>query len=113
MRPGQPLRLTLYWQALAPLPHDYTVFVHLRNADGGTVAQADHRPLGNMYPTTLWPVGETIREGSDLPLPPDLPPGNYELWTGLYLLETGERLPLQNDASGENAVQLGVLSVGQ
>ncbi len=110
---GQPLRLTLYWQALAPMPHNYTIFVHLRNAAGGNVAQADHRPLGNMYPTTLWPIGETIRESSDLFLPSDLPPGYYELWAGLYLLETGERLPLQNDAGGENAVQLGVLSVGQ
>jgi hypothetical protein len=56
-------------------------------------------------------VGETIREASDLFLPEDLPPGRYELWAGLYRLETGERLPVQNDASGENAVQLGVLTV--
>ena len=78
----------------------------------GNVAQADHRPLGNVYPTTLWPVGETIRESSDLFLPPDLSPGSYDLWAGLYLLETGERLPVQNDASGENAIKLGVLTVG-
>ena len=47
---------------------------------------------------------ETIRETSDLLLPPEVDPGSYELWVGLYLLETGERLPVQNDASGENAV---------
>jgi hypothetical protein len=76
------------------------------------VAQADHRPLGSLYPTTLWPVGETIREmNEDLSLPVDLPPGDYELWVGLYLLETGERLPVQNDTSGENAVKLGALRV--
>jgi hypothetical protein len=110
--PGQPVRLTLYWQALKPLPYDYTVFVHLRGlGDGGNVAQADHRPLGRLYPTSLWPVGETIRETSDLFLPEDLPPDSYELWAGLYRLETGERLPVQNDASGENAVRLGVLTV--
>ncbi|MFC1975969.1 ArnT family glycosyltransferase, partial [Chloroflexota bacterium] len=63
--PGQAIRLTLYWQALTPMPHDYTVFVHLREPEGGNVTQADHRPLGNVYPTTLWPVGETIRETSD------------------------------------------------
>jgi len=110
--PGQPVRVTLYWQALRPMPHDYTVFVHLRApGGGGNVAQADHRPLGSIYPTSLWPVGETIREASDLFLPQDLPPGSYELWAGLYRLETGERLPVQNDVSGENAVQLGVLTV--
>ncbi len=109
--PGQPVRLTLYWQAIAPPEHDYTVFVHLRQPAGGNVAQADHRPLGDLYPTSLWPVGETIRETSELLLPPDLPPGSYQLWAGLYLLETGERLPLQNDASGENAVRLGTVIV--
>lgn len=109
--PGQVLRLTLYWQALTPIPDDYTVFIHLRQPDGGNVAQADHRPLGSLYPTSLWPTGETIRESSDLFLPSDLPPGDYDLWAGLYLLQTGERLPVQNDTSGENAVWLGALTV--
>ena len=110
--PGQTVRLTLYWQALAPMPYDYTVFVHLRQPGGGNVAQADHRPLGQLYPTTLWPAGEIIRESSDrLSIPPDLLAGDYELWTGLYLLETGERLPVQNDASGENAVRLGMVRI--
>ncbi len=111
--PGQTLRLTLYWRALAPMSHDYTVFVHVRPPGGGNVAQADHRPLGNLYPTTLWPVGETIRERSDLFLPAELSPGAYDLWVGLYLLETGQRLPVQNDTSGENAVKLGRLTVGK
>ncbi len=116
--PGTSIRLTLYWRAMALIPHDYTVFVHLRRPGGGVstgsaqvVAQADHRPLDTLYPTTLWPIGETIRESSELSLPPDLPPGDYELWAGLYRLETGERLPVQNDASGENAVKLGGLRV--
>lgn len=109
--PGESLRLTLYWEALNPVLRNYTVFVHLRRPQGGNVAQADHRPLDNLYPTTLWPVGETIRESSLLAIPPDLPPGRYELWVGMYLLETGERLPVQNDTSGENAVRLGELDV--
>jgi hypothetical protein len=111
--PGESLRLTLYWQPFSPLSHDYTVFVHLRQPDGNTIAQADHRPLESLYPTTLWPTGETIRESSQLALPAALPPGDYELWVGLYRLETGERLPIQPDNSGENAVRLGRVSVRQ
>jgi hypothetical protein len=110
-RVGQPLRLTLYWQAVAAMPHNYTVFVHLRQAEGVTVAQADHRPLGALYPTSLWPVGELIRESSELFLPAELSLDSYELWVGLYLLETGERLPLRADTSGEHAVRLGSLTV--
>jgi hypothetical protein len=87
------------------------VFVHLRQPGGETVAQSDHRPLENLYPTSIWPVGEVIRESSQLNLPADLPPGEYELWVGLYRLETGQRLPVQNDTSGENAVFLGRVGV--
>ncbi|GEM_PF-744898 len=104
---GQTLRLTLYWQAITALPDNYTIFVHFRHLHNRTtVAQADHRPLDHLYPTSLWPLGETIRESSVLALPTDLSPGDYELWIGLYLFETGERLPLQHDSSGENAFKL-------
>lgn len=100
------LGLVLYWQALSSLPYDYTVFVHLRDAEGRNAAQADHQPLAPIYPPTLWPVGQTIRERSILTLPEDLPAGEYDLWVGLYRLDTLERLPVIGDLSGENALLL-------
>ncbi|MEW5961372.1 MAG: glycosyltransferase family 39 protein, partial [Chloroflexota bacterium] len=50
--PSPTLQLTLFWQPLAPLSSDYTVFVHLRNAAGATVGQSDRQPLDGAYPTT-------------------------------------------------------------
>ena len=105
------LDLVLYWQALQPVPHDYTVFAHLRDAAGRNVAQGDHQPLAPVYPPTLWPVGQTIRERSLLALPEDVPAGSYDLWVGLYRLDTLERLPLVGDTSGENALWLGRVTV--
>jgi len=105
------LGLVLYWKALQPLPYDYTVFVHLRDAGGHNVAQADHQPLAPVYPPTLWPVGQTIREYSLLTLSEDVPPGTYDLWVGVYRLDTLERLPVVGDTSGENAVFLGQVAV--
>jgi len=99
----QTLRLTLYWRALTPIKQNYTIFVHLRDGQS-TLAQADHVPLQIVYPMTIWPMGETIRERSELTLPADFKQG--DLWVGLYLLETGGRLPLRGDTSGENAVKL-------
>jgi hypothetical protein len=101
---GRALALVLYWHALQPLPYDYTVFVHLRDANGNTLIQADHQPLGPVYPTSLWPVGQTIRERSVMSIPDEVPPGTYTLWVGLYRLDTLERLPVIGDESGENAV---------
>ncbi|MGC8878163.1 MAG: ArnT family glycosyltransferase [Anaerolineae bacterium] len=100
------LELVLYWQAQRPPDYDYTVFVHLRDALGHTVAQADHVPLAPVYPPTLWPSGRTIRERSVLQLPRDAPLDSYTLWVGLYRLDTLERLPVVGDTSGENAVPL-------
>jgi hypothetical protein len=41
-----------------------------------------------------------------VPLPANLPAGTYRLLVGLYRWDTLERLPVLNDASGENAVEL-------
>lgn len=101
------LHLTLFWQALTSPAIDYTVFVHVRNAAGETVAQQDSQPVGGNYPTSHWQAGETIIDPVTLNLPAELPPGQYKLVVGLYRLDTLARLPVINDRSGENAIILG------
>ena len=100
-------RLTLYWQAQSPLAFDYTVFVNAQNESGETIAQVDHRPLGSVYPTTLWPPGEIIRETSQL----EIPSGKYHLRVGMYRLETGERLWIPSDETLQNMLDLGEIVV--
>ena len=65
------------------------------------VAQADGPPTGGDYPTSLWAPGETIVEQRTLDVE-DLSSGVYELALGMYLLETGDRLP----ATGANGERL-------
>jgi hypothetical protein len=85
---GAATTLTLAWQALAPLAEDYTVFVHVLDATGQTVAQTDATPQAGAYPTSLWQPGEYVRDDYTF----DLPPGDYTVVLGLYLPETGARL---------------------
>lgn len=87
-------QVTLYWQCQRPSPYDYTVFIHLLDQSGRIVAQVDEQPIHGDYPTSMWRLGEQIRDPHQLSLPDDLPPGSYELRLGLYRLETGERLPI-------------------
>jgi hypothetical protein len=94
----QELRLILHWASLAPVDQDYTVFVHLVGPDGA-LAQADGPPAGGAYPTSLWEYGEIVFDERPIPTQ-DLPAGTYHLRLGMYLLETGVRLPAL-DASGE------------
>jgi hypothetical protein len=98
-RESEHLILTLHWSCMVSIARDYTVFVHLLDNGGNVVAQADGPPVGGDYPTSLWAPGETIVEERGLDVE-DLSSGVYKLAVGMYLLKTGDRLPV-TDADGE------------
>lgn len=89
-------RLTLYWQALAPLGADYTTFVHVLDAQGNLVAQTDGQPQDGAYPTSVWQVGEFVADEKGVMVGGERP---LRLLVGVYLLETEERLPLPDGSS--------------
>ena len=103
---GDTLLLTLFWQILAPAGADYTLFVHVRNALGDTVAQVDGQPYEGRYPTSQWRTGEALAQQIEVALPLGLAAGPYSIYVGLYRLDTMARLPLAGDTSGENALML-------
>ena len=88
----QGLRVTLWWEALAALDRDYTIFVHLVGEDGQLVGTGDGPPLGGGFPTRLWHPGDGVTDEHTIPLPPDLPPGIYTVQVGWYDPATGVRL---------------------
>jgi hypothetical protein len=100
------LKLTLTWQAIAPVAGDYTVFAHLLAAGDTKVAQVDTRPCGGECPTDTWQPGEIVEDRYQLALAPDAPPGPYRLAVGLYLLDTGERAAIAG--RDDNTVYLNV-----
>lgn len=96
VKAGQVLNLELFWQTESSLEKDYTVFVQLLDRSGSLVAGQDSRPLGGYFPTQAWPVNEIITDVVRLPVPADVPPGEYTLIAGMYTLETLERLPVSD-----------------
>jgi 4-amino-4-deoxy-L-arabinose transferase-like glycosyltransferase len=105
---GQPLPVTLYWQAATELDVNYTVFLQLLNGAGQIVAQVDLQPQAGTAPTTTWLTGEILVDPYNLSLPPDLNPGKYRLITGLYDATTGQRLKA---ATGVDFVELGEITI--
>ena len=104
---GETLNLELIWQAAAEMTESYRVFVHLLTADGSIVSQSDGLPASWARPTTGWLLGEYIRDSHTLTLPAALPPGDYQLVTGLYL-PNGSRLA---QPDGSDNIFLAVLTV--
>jgi hypothetical protein len=99
--PGDSLVFTLYWQSLAKLDRDYTIFVHLLDAAGQTVVGWDNMPCLDACPTTRWRAGRLIEDTHVVPLPVDMQPGEFRVALGLYYLATGERLPVRDPGGSE------------
>jgi hypothetical protein len=110
--PGATQTVTLTWRAAAPVPGRYTVFLHLLGPTGAPVAQGDREPWAGAYPTDAWLPGAPAADTYTLALPPDLPPGDYQLVVGLYDPLTGARLPLLTDGQpGGDSFALGPITV--
>jgi hypothetical protein len=102
--------LGLYWRPIGDPTRALKVFVHLRDGEGQTIAQADHYIYERLLDSDEWArfveSGEWLRDGANLQLPLPLPSddGPYRIYVGLYDPETLERVSVLNDESGENAV---------
>ena len=91
------LQVRLRWRASAALEEDYTVFLHYLR-DGERIAQADSRPAGGHYPTTVWRPGDVINddhrvEGIGPPIP-----SRDALLFGFWQPESGAKLYLLDEA---------------
>jgi hypothetical protein len=111
--PGNTIYLTLFWQALAKMDQNYTVFTHLVDGEGRLWGQKDNSPVDGFYPTSQWEEGEIVRDQYDIDISAEALPGEYQLEVGMYRAETGERLAI-TDGTGQvkdNHVVLGQLQV--
>lgn len=97
LRHGATIRLTLYWQALRETEKDYTVFVHVVDEEGTVWGQWDSQPVSGERPTSGWERGEVIEDAYKISIDVAGPKEGYKIKVGMYLVETGERLPTEGD----------------
>ncbi|MDP2660304.1 MAG: glycosyltransferase family 39 protein [Dehalococcoidia bacterium] len=95
---GDVIPLTIRWEPIAPTPQRYKVFVHLLGPNATLWGQHDAEPAGGAQPTTGWTPGQLVSDNHGLPVPPGAPPGTYQIEVGLYNMETGQRLPVFDNA---------------
>ncbi len=92
VKPGEPLKVTLTWQATgAPTATPLTVFVHLLDANGRVIAQHDAAPANGSRPTTGWAAGEFVTDAHEMTVGADYR-GEARVELGLYDPATGERV---------------------
>ncbi|MBL7066097.1 MAG: glycosyltransferase family 39 protein [Anaerolineae bacterium] len=110
---GETVHLTLYYQGLSKMKKDYTVFTHLLGpynpaTDGPLWGQDDSEPCRRFYPTSSWDVGEIVIDEFTIPIPTEMPQGDYDLTVGFYQWPTLEHLPVL-DTAGQVAADNGVI----
>ena len=101
--PEQMSDLVLYWQT-SQLPDnhgEYLAFIHITNEAGELVVNLNERLADGTIPMQAWhPVG-FIRDHHQVPLPPEMAAGHYQINVGLFAQDSGERMTIQ-DKDGQS-----------
>jgi hypothetical protein len=82
--PGESLQLTLFWQALADVSHDYVIDLQLFDATGSEVGYWLGRPVRSGYATDRWQARQLVQDPWRVDLSPELSPGGYTLGVTLF-----------------------------
>ena len=90
---GATVPLTLTWQAGGATTRNWKVFIHIFDSAGVKRTQNDGYPVDGQALSSSWQPNEVIVDVHSVPLPADLPAGDYTVRLGLYDERTGERLP--------------------
>jgi len=100
VQPGPLLVVTLYWRAESegPMATDFTVFVHLLDAQGRIIAQHDGPPALGERPTSGWQADELIVDRHALADVGAPYAGEASIEIGLYNPQTLQRLPTADGA---------------
>jgi len=84
---GDSISLIAYWRALPDLEQDYSVFLHLDDTNGETIATVDQQNPSDIA-TSDWPTALYLRNNLTLHVPPNADPIRYHLRVGFYDKQT-------------------------
>jgi len=100
IQPGQTIRVTLYWNALAIPQGDRTVSIRLADETGWLIAQQDNMPSNGSRPTSWWQPDWQIRDVYYLTIPPETAVSEANLDILLYDSYSQEPIPFANTKDG-------------
>ena len=113
-RAGNPLTISFTWRSELDGAEDLVQFLHFGHEESGEWWVYDQQPLGPRLPTRLWYAGLADSETWEAPLPADLAPGRYQVFTGLYRTRDRERIPVSDSLGNpvrDARVPLGSLTI--
>ncbi len=104
--PGEKFTISYFFRCLAPVEDDWLVFIHGDGPQGGSHRVfGDHAPMGGLYPSSEWKVGEILRDDYEMVVPANYPYQRFTLFMGWW--KGQERLPVNqsHQHDGNNRVR--------
>jgi hypothetical protein len=111
---NQDIPVHLYWQAMAIIPANLTMFTRVYDKQGQLWGGYDRLPQ-ETYSPMLWAKGEVVPDDFTLSLKPNTPNGQYYVDIGFYLPmgQAAVSLPLveKGQATSKTSVTLGPITI--
>lgn len=100
------VRVDLQWRSDSERLTADSILLHvIDQSNGALITDGDHQPLYDSHPFDAWQRGELVLDTYWVALPPDLPPGTYQIRVGIYDRSTGQRRAIadpRNDSGGDS-----------
>jgi len=93
VRPGDTIRLVLYWEAIEPMETNYSVFAHIAGAENQVWARDEGWPVQGNAPTSTWKPDQIVEDVRYLTIDMTMPDGLYDIEVGMYDPDV-KRLPI-------------------
>lgn len=107
------MNITLWWQATAAPSTDYTIFIHLIDANGEILTQRDVRPMEGQFNTAWWRDGDIIRDARLISLDGINTDDITAMRIGLYPTNGGSNLRRITAPPGEELFALVPFELGE
>ena len=106
IKPGEAFKLSHYWKVKKPIP-SWKLFVHLIGP--GTYVNADHKPVGGLYPVSQWKANQIIRDEHTTTVPADYKGNKITVYVGFW--QGKRRMKIKGPQDEEDRVLAASLSV--
>ena len=106
IKPGEAFKLSHYWKVKKPIP-SWKLFVHLIGPN--TYVNADHKPVGGLYPVSQWKANQIIRDEHTTTVPADYKGKKITVYVGFW--QGKRRMKIKGPQDEEDRVLAASLSV--
>ena len=111
-QPGGQVTVTLFWEALAPMTRNWSVFVHLEDSNRIPAAQRDTYPGVGLLATHDLEPGRTFADRYVISIPENVyAPDRLNVVVGLYDYATCPACARMVTRTGDDHVQLGEIAL--